>query len=403
MTNNITDYYNDIIMEYPAYKDSILYQIIIALIQETYLKNSFTDDIQDLLNISNCVLDDKLIDSVLINNGFDIYLIFKISKLDKLKIISGCIDVNSYKGSVKCLQKILDCFDYNIDLYNLYLLDNTNFNFYPKLLCSQSKLSQKALQLSNPVTINNPVNFLIGSNSTNLMYNKSIYPIKTNLILLNNSVYTNENIMNLYIGIGVLRHYSNYDILLKLDFDKVYKTDIKTTFLILYYLHSFESTTKTIISSAISSDNMLFDFDITDIPQLSNYVSNINSNNAIIDFINTFLTPIYSEMNITSVNYSTKLSDIKTYLDSFSDNKILIENILDSLNLWLDSIDISHTNYLLNLIPMYKKYIEVSTPYKLLSYFKQLSNQFVFNESKIVTINNKLSNIFIDEVIEINR
>ena len=84
------------------------------------------------------------------------------------------------------------------------------------------------------------------------------------------------------------------------------------------------------------------------------------------------------------------------------DVELLIGNILDSLNLWLDSIDKNHAKYLLNVIPMYKKYIKTSTPYKLLNYFKHISNQFIHIDSVIVTINNNMSNIFIDELITIN-
>lgn len=400
--NNIINYYDNILSEFVPYKDLPLYQIFITLIKETYIKNSFNDDIIDLTNINNCILDDKHINSTLIINGFDNGLINKIPKIDKIKIILKCVDVNSYKGSILCYQKILDAFDYNIDLYNLYLMNKTENIFHPKLLCSQSNLSQKQLSLTTGITITENVNFLISNNSQSI-YENTIFPLKTNLILLNNLIYTSENIMNLYIGCGILNHYSDYDILLKLDYDKIYKTDIKKTFLILHYLHNYHTSNNTTISSVISQDNILFDFNIDDISNIDSYVNNVVSNSTLVDFLNTYITPLYSEYTTNIVNYNTQLSTIKSYLDDYDDKTILIENILDSLNLWLDSIDIVHSKYLLNLIPMYKKYIKISTPYKLLNYFKHISNQFVIKDSVIITINNKLSNIYIDEMIEIKR
>ena len=400
--NNIINYYDNVLSEFEPYKDFQLYQIFITLLKKTYIKNSFNDDVVDLTNINNCILDDGHIDSILILNGFDIGLISKIPKIDKIQIIMKCPDVNSYKGSVLCYQKIIDAFNYNIDLYNLYLMNKTDNTVHPKLLCSQSYLSQKQLSINTTISIKENVNFLIGNDKTTI-YNNTIFPLKTNLILLNNSIYTNENIMNLYIGCGILKYYSEYDILLKFDNDKIYKTNIKKTFLILHYLHNYNTTTKTIFSSIISQDNILFDFNVDDISNIDNYINNIVSNSTLVDFLHTYVTPLYTEYTLENINYNTHLSDIKSYLDNYLDKIVLIENILDSLNLWLDSIDIIHSKYLLNLIPMYKKYIKISTPYKLLNYFKHISNQFVIKDSVIITINNKMSNIFIDELIEIKR
>lgn len=412
-----------------------MYSVIIDFLVENYFKDLYDDNLSTFKKLfeENNILTD-IYDQLLLGIGVPRKVLDELNFNHKVIFLGSLSDFQRYKGSVAFFGNVARSFADRFNIYELYVdYEESQWILKPYLIYRGSAFSSSISSLIYQDVYESVPSLLISEDQLDSLRtnNDAIFPIKTNLLLLDYNIYKEVSAFGNLIVSTLLKEYGSLIISVYFS-DENFDFTLSDLYFIWYYIVTrYHGTTwlEFNLQKVVRFAEEVNPYDISDIDDLITEFESLDNSSDIINFyeenIAMFFRTVYqcSEQteedmrdNVLAIN-----EDFYTYLDNRLDsltgddltqevNSILSE-MYNSLILFYrnnsdDQYILTYFEFLLDALPQILVEPESTVSYTILHSFKPYHVEFtttiresIVSEDKFNTITPKDSDFdFLEEL-----
>ncbi|MBC8427400.1 MAG: hypothetical protein H8D97_00765 [Proteobacteria bacterium] len=248
---DLVEYFESYVSEYKPYKNDKLYTNIVKFLHGYYLKHSY-DTIPSGFKTSfeEQNIPVEFYELLLLSNGFPKKLLDTLTFKDKFILLNSLMDYNRYKGTIQALRKTVSIMDDDFNVYELFIdyrdvnIDGSGEEDFQWVFIPQSVYIDEALEdevLNKHFDFDDIYeradHFFINRDQLNELYerNELVLPIKTNLIMLDQTVIERAfPLLSLFFTI-VLNSFRNERLVLYFE-DGNYSITLERAYQLWFYI-----------------------------------------------------------------------------------------------------------------------------------------------------------------------
>jgi hypothetical protein len=450
-SENIKEFFDNFIKPFAPYQEEKVYNSLINNLEEYFYQHAYDVVPTELKQIfeSTDFESETLYNKFLLAVGVSENIINNITFDNKIIFLRSLSDFMRYKGTVTFFQKVGEVFGDKVNIYELYIDKvGDNWVFKPVSVYIQENIDEYLDNIAYNVIFNAVPSLILSEDQLNELYSeeKLILPIKSNIVLLNNTTIQYSSLINNLIVTFFLYTYRNEYINIYFSNDVVKPIILKNIYFLWYYLttryygikwNAFNADTviRLIYNDQFPSfigdrlgqienlQNIIDTYNNIDIEytatrhydnsretQLNLYndiLTAFRYNNA--EFDETTINDMYTELSILN-------SDTLTYINNrISDSSLtereelnlILQELYLSLQLYTvehydDGYFFSYSSYFLNSLSQILIKPEDTVTYKILHDLKPYHVEFYNSALSILHVSDNFNKVCIDDETDLS-
>jgi hypothetical protein len=441
---DLEEYFESYVKNYCPYKDDKLYKSIIKFLHGYYLKHSY-EEIPGAFKTAfeTQVIPIEFYDVLLLSNGFPKSLLETLTYDDKYILLNSLMDYNQYKGTISCLKKTVSVFNDNFNVYELFIdyRDTSSngsgefdwvFTPYPVYIdeASEKMVLEDFFEFDEIYT--KAEHFFINRDQLNELKdrNELLLPIKTNLIMVDQTIINNSSpLMSLFFTI-VLKTFRNERFVLYFK-DGQYSITLERAFRLWYYIiykwwgKDVEFTAPSLLIAFILDtpfEYTLADIDLIKAEYEALSYTDVDSGEQVRLFYKEKIEEVFEQFQTTPINYTqeqwtdvfkdslgkdlieyvdNRMTNIETGSDITRETITILDEVYNSIITWsVTSGDQDVKNYLhyfTDLLPLLMVQPEKTATFRILNFLKPFHVELTGQGRQILEVNDKFNAIYADE------
>lgn len=242
-STDIKQYFEEYIKPYTPYSDGKVYDALMDYLSNSYLDTIYNDipTIFKELYENNQIVSD-VYDQLLTAIGVNDEVIQSLTTTEKGLFLTSLSDFIRYKGTVSMFQKVGDTFSDDFDIYELFADYDSSEQAWvlkPYSIYKGSKYPTTLETIFYDDVYNSVPNLLVSSDQLNSIKNdlNAMFPLKTNLLLLDYNLYSQVNPMMNLVICTLLKDFGDTPIDVYMQ-DEMFNVTFKQLYFIWYYVIS---------------------------------------------------------------------------------------------------------------------------------------------------------------------
>lgn len=419
---DLRSYFEDIIKKYLPYKESKMYQVLIDFLVETYLKDLYDENLSNFKELfeENNILTD-IYDQLLLGIGVPQKVLNELNFNHKIIFLGSLSDFQRYKSTTTFFQNVATSFADKFNIYELYVdYEEGQWVFKPYIIHSGSPFSTAISSLEYQEIYEEIPSLLISEDQLDSLRdnNDAVFPIKSNLLLLDYNIYKEVSTFGNLIVSTLLKEYGSFLVTVYFS-DENFDFTLKDLYYIWYYIITRYYETvwlkfnlqKIIRYSEVDNPYTMAGIDdlISDFEELDNSadIAEFYEENIALFFRTLFQSPEQTEEDMANIvrGISEEFYDyINNRLDSLTGDDLsqevnsMLTEIYTSLFLFYrnnsgDQYILKYFETLLYALPQILVEPESTISYTILHNFKPFHVEFVSKIRESIVSEDKLNTI----------
>lgn len=426
--NDLRNYIFRYVRQFPPFKDSEFYQVLVSFLEEEFLKDSYeTIPEQFKILFEEHSLNTYLYDIVLRSIGFPRDLVESLPSTHKQIILNNFSDYNTRKGTFKIVREIASSFGDPINIYELY----ADFRYYsgdwdwwflPKEVYRNIDLDPDPRNYDD-IYHGTPTYFVSKQQLHNHLIAETIsLPIKTNLIMLTLSADVNSDELNVLTMMTALHYFKDELVTIPMG-SETYEVSLIGLYQLWNYLLSYYYGN--VSSSNLEGEIVYFDisgatFYYTLEEGLPNSIKTIIEEydklvyaDEIREFYNKCIADVFSKNAPSTISTMSTLrksllymvdinlieyieSKLKTSTDIESEIASILQELKELIKLHINNSEeelfFEYQDYILDIFELSIIVPDKTTTYKLIDFFKPFHTQIIAEHRQTVKNDSKFNN-----------
>jgi hypothetical protein len=238
---NIREFFDTFIKLYAPYQEEKVYNTLINNLTEYFYQHAYTTIPSELKQVFETTdfESEILYNKLLIAVGVPEEIINNITIENKIIFLRTLSDFMRYKGTVTFFQKVSEAFNDQINIYELYIDKiGTEWFFKPVKIYIRNDIDEYLQPIPYSIIYEKVASLIINEAELNTLYDaeKLILPIKSNIVMLNNTAVQYASLLNNVILSIFLYTYRSEYINIYFSNDTVKPIILKNVYFLWYYL-----------------------------------------------------------------------------------------------------------------------------------------------------------------------